>query len=140
MDRALAVEHLDHELLDLRPSVVQRLMAPRSGPVIFAHLAVDDQILALHIASALEFVQDRIQGARRQLIAMAPQLADEREAEDWLFSNDYTWFLSFQNICDVLDLDSSSLRERLVAWRNARGAFDPLAGPAKVYPLTVRPL
>ena len=97
-----------------------------------------------------------LRGERRLLLAVLEEAIDSfcktcgrleqrnrnrhREAEDWLFSNDYTWFLSFQNICDVLDLDSSSLRERLVAWRNARGAFDPLAGPAKIYPLTVRPL
>ena len=61
----LPLQHLDHEFLDLGPGVVQRLQAAWGGPVVLAHLAVDDPILPLHIAGAFELMQDRVQGAWR---------------------------------------------------------------------------
>jgi hypothetical protein len=40
-----------------------------------------------------------------------------REAEEWLEDPDRTWLFSFQNICDVLDIDSEYLRRGLHAWK-----------------------
>src|SRR5213596_1449259 len=40
-----------------------------------------------------------------------------REAEDWIEDPDRTWLFSFENICDVLDIDSSYVRRGLHAWK-----------------------
>ena len=50
-----------------------------------------------------------------------------REAEEWIEDTDQTWLFSFQNICDVLDLDAEylrrglhTLRERVLEERQGR--------------------
>ena len=40
-----------------------------------------------------------------------------REAEEWIDDPDRTWLFSFQNICDVLDLDADYVRRGLHAWK-----------------------
>lgn len=40
-----------------------------------------------------------------------------REAEAWLFANDTQWPFSFLNICELLDLNPSSLRSHLRRWQ-----------------------
>ena len=45
------------------------------------------------------------------------------EAEEWIEDADRTWLFSFQNICDVLDLDADYLRRGLHALKEkARGS------------------
>jgi hypothetical protein len=41
-----------------------------------------------------------------------------REAEEWIEDDDRTWLFSFQNICDVLDLDAGYLRRGLHVWKD----------------------
>src|SRR5256886_7406388 len=41
-----------------------------------------------------------------------------REAEEWIEDRDRTWLFSFENICDVLDIDSSYVRRGLHAWKD----------------------
>src|SRR5713101_2760189 len=40
-----------------------------------------------------------------------------REAEEWIEDGDRTWLFSFENICDVLDIDPRYLRRGLPAWK-----------------------
>jgi hypothetical protein len=40
-----------------------------------------------------------------------------RDAEEWIEEPDRTWLFSFQNICDVLDIDSDYLRRGLREWK-----------------------
>jgi len=40
-----------------------------------------------------------------------------QDAEEWLEDRDRTWLFSFQNICDVLDIDAEYLRRGLHAWK-----------------------
>jgi hypothetical protein len=40
-----------------------------------------------------------------------------REAEEWIEGADRIWLFSFQNICDVLDIDADYLRRGLHAWK-----------------------
>ena len=47
-----------------------------------------------------------------------------REAAEWLEATDRTWIFSFENVCDVLDLDAEYLRRGLHAW-NQRELGDP---------------
>ena len=45
-----------------------------------------------------------------------------REARAWVADDDLSWPFSFENICDVLDIDGDYLRRGLHAWRErARG-------------------
>jgi hypothetical protein len=39
------------------------------------------------------------------------------EAEEWFDDVDRSWLYSFENICDVLDLDAGYLRRGLRAWK-----------------------
>ena len=41
-----------------------------------------------------------------------------RDAEEWIEDADRTWLFSFQNICDVLDIDAEYLRRGLHAWKD----------------------
>ena len=41
-----------------------------------------------------------------------------REAEEWIEDRDRTWLFSFENICDVLDIDSTYVRRGLHAWKD----------------------
>jgi hypothetical protein len=46
-----------------------------------------------------------------------------REAEEWIEDADRSWLFSFQNICDVLDIDADYLRRGLHGWKDrATGA------------------
>jgi hypothetical protein len=45
-----------------------------------------------------------------------------REAEEWVEDRDRSWLFSFENICDVLDLDAECLRGGLHAWKERAGA------------------
>jgi hypothetical protein len=40
-----------------------------------------------------------------------------RDAEMWIEDLDCTWLFSFQNICDVLDLDAEYIRRGLRVWK-----------------------
>jgi hypothetical protein len=40
-----------------------------------------------------------------------------QEAEVWIEDTDPTWLFSMENICDVLDLDSSYVRRGLHEWK-----------------------
>jgi len=44
-----------------------------------------------------------------------------REAEEWIESRDASWLFSFENICDVLDLDADYVRRGLHAWKARAG-------------------
>lgn len=42
------------------------------------------------------------------------------DAEEWLMSADRRWPFSFENVCDLLDVDASGLRQGLVRWKAKR--------------------
>ena len=56
-----------------------------------------------------------------------------REAAEWIEATDRTWIFSFENVCDVLDLDAGYLRRGLHAWSQRR-----LGGPRGAL-VTLRP-
>lgn len=53
------------------------------------------------------------------------------DAEEWISSEDRTWPFSFENICDLLQINSEYLRRGLITWKNrqpseqARGKVVP---------------
>ena len=54
------------------------------------------------------------------------------DAEEWIDADEPTWFFSFPNVCQTLDLDPDYVRDGLRKWRDARrraSASHP-SGPA----------
>jgi len=41
------------------------------------------------------------------------------DAEEWIMGDNPTWFFSFPNVCDTLDLDPDYMRKGLTKWRDA---------------------
>ena len=39
------------------------------------------------------------------------------DAEEWIENRDRTWLFSFENICDVLDIDAEYVRRGLHEWK-----------------------
>src|SRR5919201_851563 len=63
-------------------------------------------------------LEDAVDVYRKQAGATDPRGQELfREAEAWLEDPDRTWLFSFQNICDVLDMDADFLRKGLHAWK-----------------------
>jgi len=66
----------------------------------------------------IAILEDAVDVYRKQVGA-----TDERgthlfaEAEEWIEDPDRTWLFSFQNICDVLDIDAEYLRRGLHGWK-----------------------
>ena len=66
----------------------------------------------------LAMLEDAVHCFQTYLLAKKPH---ERrlfqEAEEWIISTDGLWFFSFENICDVLDINPDRMREALKAWK-----------------------
>ena len=71
--RSLPSEDLRHKLVDLRARLVQGLLAPRRGPVVFTRLPVDHEHFTLQVPGTFQAMQERVQCAQRQVVAMAGQ-------------------------------------------------------------------
>lgn len=64
------------------------------------------------------------------------------DAEAWIFSENRSWFLSFDSICEILGLDPDYLRKGILEWRKKRtptlkrsAAFRPQAPTLRSQPL-----
>jgi hypothetical protein len=42
-----------------------------------------------------------------------------KEAEEWIFEDDYEWPFSFINICQAVDMNPKYLRKGLLHWRQS---------------------
>lgn len=66
----------------------------------------------------LAMLEDAVHCFQTYLLAKKPH---ERrlfqEAEEWIDSTDALWFFSFENICDVIGINPSRMREALKAWK-----------------------
>ena len=88
------------------------------------------------------------EGERRLLIAVLEDAVDVyrkqagardlrgqelfREAEEWIENPEKNWLFSFENICDVLDIDANYLRRGLRAWKRR-----VLSNERRVVPLRI---
>jgi hypothetical protein len=72
----------------------------------------------------IAILEDAVDVYRKQAAAVDPRGQELFvEAEAWIEDADRCWLFSFQNICDVLDIDADYLRDGLRAWkRRAQGA------------------
>lgn len=62
----------------------------------------------------------------------ADDMASFQEAAAWIDSNETTWFFSFRNICENLDIAPEQLRNRLSRWRRRVEDGDLSPEPASV--------
>ena len=63
-------------------------------------------------------LEDAVDVFRKQAGARDPRGEQLfQEAETWIEDPDRTWLFSFQNICDVLDIDADYLRRGLRLWK-----------------------
>jgi hypothetical protein len=66
----------------------------------------------------IAILEDAVDTYRKQAGAHDPRGQQAfLEAEEWFDDVDRTWLYSFENICDVLDLDADYLRRGLRAWK-----------------------
>ena len=63
-------------------------------------------------------LEDAVDVYRKQAGARDPRGQELfQAAEVWIEDTDRTWLFSFQNICDVLDIDADYLRRGLRLWK-----------------------
>lgn len=58
-----------------------------------------------------------------------------REAEEWVMEEGSQWLFSFENICELLELEPRYVRQGLVRWKQKKLSERP---KAKIYRLTPR--
>ncbi len=56
------------------------------------------------------------------------------DAEEWICSEDRSWPFSFENVCDLLQINPEYLRRGLIAWRDRQMSEHPRS---KVVPLNL---
>src|SRR6185295_2004975 len=116
----------------------------------FAHLLQPDTLLPSQYFATL-----RRKGAhepeRRLVIAVLQDAVDcfqkhlgardrkarqlYQDAEEWICSDDRSWPFSFENVCDLLQINADYLRAGLLAWRERQHSLKPRA---KVVPIKLR--
>jgi hypothetical protein len=116
----------------------------------FAHLLQPDTLLPSQYFAAL-----RRKGAhepeRRLVIAVLQDAVDcfqkhaaarDRkarqlylDAEEWICSEDRSWPFSFENVCDLLQINSEYLRRGLMAWRDRHLNDRPRGKVVRLAPL-----
>ncbi len=86
-------------------------------------------------------LRDAIQSYQKFAFAKGGRSASAyREAEEWIFSDDWRWPFSFLNVCEILDLAPTYIRTGLRLWRGrARPACNSEPSPHQVEAL-YRPL
>jgi len=63
-------------------------------------------------------LEDAVNCFMKQLHATDPKARQLfLDAEEWITADDRTWFFSFENVCDTLDLDPEYVRQGLFKWR-----------------------
>lgn len=67
-------------------------------------------------------LEDAVDVYRKQAAARDPRGRGLfRDAEEWIEDTEKGWLYSFENICDVLDLDPDYLRRGLHQWKERAG-------------------
>ena len=68
----------------------------------------------------IAILEDAVNCFMKQVHAVEPKARQVYlDAEEWIMAEDPTWFFSFENVCNTLDLDPEYLREGLIKWRDA---------------------
>ena len=81
----------------------------------------------------IAILQDAVECYQKHLFARdnkARQLF--ADAEEWIMSTDRAYFFSFENVCELLDINPEFMRRGLLAWRERLFAE---RGRGKVFPI-----
>ena len=66
-------------------------------------------------------LEDAVNVYLKQVLATDPKAQQLFvDAEEWIMADDPTWFFSFTNVCDTLDLDASYIRSGLRRWKERK--------------------
>ena len=69
----------------------------------------------------IAILEDAVNVFMKQLFATDPKARQlYLDAEEWISAADPSWFFSFENVCNTLDLNPEYLREGLLKWRDAQ--------------------
>jgi hypothetical protein len=69
----------------------------------------------------IAILEDAVNCFMKQLHATDPKARQlYLDADEWISAADPTWFFSFENVCNTLDLNPEYLREGLIKWRDAQ--------------------
>jgi hypothetical protein len=80
-------------------------------------------------------LEDAIRCYRAYAFARSPMSRRlYRDAEKWLWRNDWQWTFSFRNICEVLGLDPFCLRRGLLRWQDLQTRSESLVKPRVCLP------
>ena len=76
-----------------------------------SHFAPEKKLMFAVLADAIECFQKYlgVNGRRRRNLFL--------QAEAWIYSGDSSWPYSFENICEVLNINPKYLRLGLIQWR-----------------------
>jgi hypothetical protein len=77
----------------------------------------EEKLMLAVLASAIEDFQNHIlaQNDSEKKLFQA--------AEEWFLEKNYDWLFSFENICEVLELDPNYTRHGLLCWKDTRRNF-----------------
>ena len=67
--------------------------------------------LVFELALVAAILEDALRSLSRR-DPSGPRRREFREARGWLLDDDRTWPFAFRNVCDLIGLDASALRER----------------------------
>ena len=68
----------------------------------------------------IAILEDAVNCFMKQVHAVDPKARRlYLDAEEWIMAEDPSWFFSFENVCNTLDLDPEYLRAGLLKWRDA---------------------
>lgn len=114
----------------------------------FGGVLAPDAMLPSQFFAALRGNATLLTGERRLMIAVLEdalhcfqKYADSEDpkhrqlfadAEAWINAENPTWFFSFSNVCETLDLDPDFVREGLAKWRAARRRTAAASGSGHV--------
>ena len=63
-------------------------------------------------------LEDAVNVFMKQVFATDPKARQLFvDAEEWITEDDPSWFFSFTNVCDTLDLDAEYIRNGLLRWK-----------------------
>jgi hypothetical protein len=73
----------------------------------------------------LAVLQDAVACFQEHILAKCKRKQSlHREAEEWIANSDRSYLFSFENVCEMLGLDASYMRQGLLRWKRTVRAND----------------
>lgn len=84
-----------------------------------SHLEPEKRLMLAVLEDAVQCFQDNVSaqsGKRKRLF---------EEAEEWILEEGADWLFSFENICEVLELNPQYVRQGLLRWKERKLTHHP---------------